>query len=221
MTNPNHEPVRDETNLTAKILPWVAILILLQSVYGFIAIRKLGLAGASNFGEMFGALEVVFSGLGFVGVILTIRTQGQDAVAAQNRQTEHLILLGRQLELLQTEIDLQRKRDEIDAGPFFRLASHEFTGNVLKLSIVNLGAPVICLDLTSANADAQVRRWSPDTLATGDVIEIDTQLKNPQEHQHSFDLLFRDRRGQQRTFRLEINRAVNPARFTFAPVSER
>lgn len=215
MKNPDREHVRGERHLTAKILPWIASLILLQCAYGFIALRKLGLANASNFGEMFGALEVFFSGLGFVGVILTIRTQGRDAVAAQNRQTEHLILLGKQLELLQTEIDLQRERDAIDAGPFFRLATHEFIGNMLKLSVTNLGAPIICLDLASVRPDAQVRRWSPDVLPAGHSLQIEAQLANPQEHRHAFDLLFRDRRGQRRVFRLEIDRRTSPPKFTF------
>ena len=82
----------------------------------------------SAFGEMFGGLNALFAGLALAGVIYTVYLQVREAAAARSEQVESLRLLQSQIAVLREDLDLQRSRDRIERGPFFRLTENSTSG---------------------------------------------------------------------------------------------
>lgn len=116
---------------------WVGVFIALALIvaYGFIIYFRIGRwEDRSSFGEMFGAIDALFSGLALAGVLYTIHLQRKefhDAQEAVNDQieiqlmTDELNALRHEMDILFYEIDLKSRlglpSDPEDRKEFVRL----------------------------------------------------------------------------------------------------
>ena len=154
----------------------------------------------SAFGESFGALNTLFAGLALAGVVHTIFLQVKEAADARRDQAESLRLVEAQIAVLRDDVALQRSRDRLERGPFFRLTSNSTSAGRLDLGIENVGAPVIIQDFVGVEG-ASVSSWHPTTWATGEKFSAACPLADSAK-QCSFDMMVVDRAGETRSFRL-------------------
>lgn len=81
--------------------------------------------GAGTFGDMFGAVNALFSGLAFAGLIYTISVQRQELqaqVSAIKMQTDELSLQRAAVQMQTEELALQRKAIEMQTKETARSA---------------------------------------------------------------------------------------------------
>src|SRR5438552_1754078 len=83
-------------------------------------------------------------------------------------------------------VELQQLRDMVEAGPFFKLDDASFTNNILTLEMINVGAPVICLDFRAVSPRAHVLQWSPSALTNNERFRAPTHLDDGQERECLF-----------------------------------
>ncbi|MBK9316474.1 MAG: hypothetical protein IPM55_19855 [Acidobacteria bacterium] len=117
------------------LLFWVFVALVLIISYGFIIYRSIGnWQDRSSFGEMFGAIDALFSGLALAGILYTIHIQRKEiheAHEAVNDQieiqllTDELNALRHEIDILFYEIDLKSRlgmpSDSEDRKEFVRL----------------------------------------------------------------------------------------------------
>src|SRR5438552_12450071 len=166
------------------VIAAVAAILILQVLYavavaGLIARPK----GPGTFGDMFGGLNTFFAGLAFAGVVFTIYSQVRDAAQTRRDQAESFGLLQQQVGALRDNVELQQLRDMVEAGPFFKLDDASFTNNILTLEMINVGAPVICLDFRAVSPRAHVLQWSPSALTNNERFRAPTHLDDGQERE--------------------------------------
>ena len=80
------KPSKDKKKLFDNLWPWVTIIFVAQFAYWYFVINHFHSSGDSNqnwanagtFGDLFGGLTCLFSGLAFAGLIVTIRQQSRE-----------------------------------------------------------------------------------------------------------------------------------------------
>ena len=80
------KPSKDKIKLFDNLWPWVTIIFVAQFAYWYFVIKHFHSSGDSNqnwanagtFGDLFGGLTCLFSGLAFAGLIVTIRQQSRE-----------------------------------------------------------------------------------------------------------------------------------------------
>ena len=159
---------------------------------------------AGTFGDMFGALNTAFAGLAFVGVIYTLHTQITEAAEARRDQAESLRLVQNEVSLLREDIDLQRRRDMVEAGPFFRLTSASISGRQLYFGVENVGAPVIVKAFDVLTPHCSIESWSPSTLPTDTRFTAPCFIPSLHPNVFTFRMSVRDRWGALRSFELVL-----------------
>jgi hypothetical protein len=195
-----------------------ATILIVQILYGLGVVWGLGSpGGAGTFGDMYGALNTFFTGLAFAAVVFTIYVQNSEAASARAEQAATMQLLQKQVTLLHDEVELQRQRDLVEGGPFFRLDDAGAGSGTMNLQMTNLGAPVICLDFRSITERCHVREWSPRALPGNVPFRATCTLDVPQPMKCEFTLQFRDRWGNVRTFGMTVDRRPSPAVLDFWP----
>jgi hypothetical protein len=187
---------------------WCAAIaiIVFEIIYAFVVltlVRKWEDRGA--FGEMFGGLNALFAGFALAGVVYTIYLQIQETRASREEQAESLRAVQEQVGLLRTDIELQRRRDRVEAGPFFKLLSNSRGGQRLDLKFENTGAPIVCRDFKSTTAGCRVVSWHPSTLPLGETFVAPCDVNDPQMKLFLFEMDFRDRAGEMRHFELQLD----------------
>jgi hypothetical protein len=192
--------------IAARVAGFVVVAELLY-VIGVIYALGFDLQAASNFGEMFGGLNVFFAGLGFVGIIITLRKEAREALEAENRQTETFKIMAQQVGLLREQI-------QADTAPFFHLESDSFRDDVLYVSLRNLGAPVVWVETIPRPGWREVRE-TRGALSTGGTIEIALEPEGASSEQCVFAARLRDRRGSIRRFAITVDRRRTPTRLDF------
>lgn len=117
------------------LLIWIFIALALIVSYGFSIYLSIGnWQDRSSFGDMFGAIDALFSGLALAGVLYTIHLQrkefhdAQEAVKVQieiQLMTDELNALRHEMDILFYEIDLKSRlglpSDPEDRKEFVRL----------------------------------------------------------------------------------------------------
>jgi hypothetical protein len=158
--------------------------------------------GAGAFGDMFGALNTFFAGLAFLGVICTIFMQVTAAAEARRDQSDSLRAVQTQVSLLRDDVDLQRQRDRVQAGPFFELTSCSQTGDRLDFRLKNVGAAVIVKEFAILTAGCGVHTWWPSTLPPDAEFKAPCTMPSPHPHEFRFRMGMRDRWGDFRLYEL-------------------
>jgi uncharacterized membrane protein len=199
---------------------WIAIgvttVVMIQVIYGLVLWRTIPQAiNRGVFGDAFGALNTLFTGLVVPGALIAIYIQMRDSRESRMEQEETLKATQRQVELLQAQVDRQERRDRVNAGPFFLLRSNSISGLRLELELRNVGAPVICLDFKCLTPGNVVQSWYPSTLSEGVNFRAPTNLlgSNPEELKYAMTL--RDRWGETRVFDLTVRLRPGPATLDF------
>jgi hypothetical protein len=208
-----------------RIAGWALLVIVsVEVAYAYCIALLIGAPeNAGTFGDMFGALNVVFAGLGFAGVIYTIRSQGNDAVETNKRHIESLALLETEVQILRESLKTQQERDRVETGPFLRLTEERFHGGLLHLVIENVGASVLCQHIESRRVEDEVRKWEPGAFVAGTTLHVQINLADPQAKRCELTMKFRDRFGRVRQFdiALERNQANREAaRLDFWPLGD-
>lgn len=107
-----------------------------------------------QFGDMFGGLNAVFSGLAFAGVIYAILLQrrelamqreemrmSREELAAQNQ------LITAQLATMQESLKFETTKEDLSSEPFLRLGSGSGSANERHLEVVNLGGRITDIEI--------------------------------------------------------------------------
>ncbi len=169
------------------------------------------------FGDMFGALNTFFTGLGFMGAVYVIRAQVKESLDARAEQAESFRLLQEQVAAAQKSLDMQGARDRVEAGPFFELKSNSVSANELDLKLTNVGAPVICLDFKTVTQGCSVRGWYPSTLPNSGTLTAPTTIASGVKV-FDFRMRIRDRWGTTRQFAINLDLTTGSGRLDFFEV---
>ena len=211
-----------DSSLNAKPVRWplyvgiFAVLAVLV-VYGFVVATTVpgGLTSPGIFGDMFGAANALFAGLGAVVLVYTIWVQSADATRSRYEQAESLRLVEEQVKFLRQDVEMQGRRDRVEAGPFFQLTSNSRGGDGLDLRLVNTGAPVIVLEFECTTPDCRIKTWYPSTLPTNEEFKAPTAIPSPHPNKFDFVMTIRDRWGEKREFDLKLDVGTPGARLDF------
>ena len=126
MTNNKDNKQSDKKSIDTKKWTWWAVVIVLLLYFGYFSAMYLLFPGnlerRGQFGDMFGALGTLFSGLAFAGLIITILQQREDLKNQRDeiglqredleKQTEALQLQREEIAQTNEELKLQRKEME-------------------------------------------------------------------------------------------------------------
>ena len=178
--------------LIIEVVYWIAVAALVEKP-----------DSAGTFGDMFGALNTFFAGLAFLGVVFTIYTQVTQASDARREQTESLRLIQAEVAILREDIELQRRRDKVEAGPFFELTSCSQSGQSLDFKVKNVGAAVIVKDFAILTLGCSLRSWYPSTLPPGTEFSAPCHVPAPRA-EFRFQMGLRDRWGEHRMYELRL-----------------
>ena len=170
------------------------------------------------FGDMFGGLNALFSGLAFAGLFYTIYLQVTASIDARREQSESLRLVQEQVRLLGHEIETQQRRDRVEAGPFFKIVDNSYSGQ-LNLLLQNVGAAVICKDFKAVSEGTHVRDWYPSSLPPLEIFTAPTHLDSPARKECVFEMTVRDRWGAIRVFQLTLDRRTAPNRLDLVEIA--
>ncbi len=173
-----------------QVLCFLAILIVGAWIgFGWILPRLLfDPEDAAAFGDAFGMVNALFSGLAFLGVIVAIWLQNrelqhqlrefseqtqlqglqleQDRIAAENQRK----ITEQQIELLKEERDQRRIERELGLKPIFMLRIGTIDDNVEsgELTLHNGGSPVFDIRIETSNHDTQFKHdsgvWSSQRI---------------------------------------------------------
>jgi hypothetical protein len=142
---------------------WVLWMVLIPCIFR-------GELSAGTFGDMFGALNTLFTGFAFVGVSITIWYQRQQLHAQREELDDVKATNSAQRDALKR----QHERDVRLAEPTFKLEKK----NDKVCSITNLGAPVTNLRVTTGNGVHELDK--SDTLVGDRQFEISVSLDGEQ-----------------------------------------
>lgn len=133
-----------------RFFTYAAIIIVVIAVLFFLAVYLLtsGPEIRGQFGDTFGALNTIFSGFAFAGVIYAILLQRKE-LSLQRRELEltrqELIVqsqaLSEQAKILKEDYDRENKKDDVDAAPKFSVKRNSFLGDN-EVEINNTGGAV-------------------------------------------------------------------------------
>lgn len=141
-------------------------------------------AGAGTFGDQFGAINTLFSGLAFLGVLVSLWIQGREfrhqleemRVNAQEMQTqskiydEQLKMLRRQNDLLGHQLINAQVQERLAAQPFLVIMPGKVDFQ-FDVKVQNDGATVYGVEITSPESFEDNDKITIATLANGRVCE--------------------------------------------------
>ena len=120
MSEPTEQKKEKKTNYTRQLLKWGAIVLGVWLLYLAVLfwghyilsipdslLQHKEIIGV--FGDYFGALNALFAGLAFAGIIVTIRQQSADLQATKEEMEEQTDQFARQTELIQKQIAKQEQ----------------------------------------------------------------------------------------------------------------
>jgi TIR domain len=106
-----------------------------------------------------------------------------------------------------------------EPGPWFHLVSASESNAGLDFAVVNEGAPVVVLDFKAITPGYQVRQWHPSTFPPKETFRAPTTIDPNAQGVVVYEMQVRDRAGNQRAYRLELQRKVFPARLDFQEIT--
>jgi len=145
------DPQRD-----ISVRPFIVCVIAIVGIcvaFGLLALRYIDTwEHRGLFGDMFGALNALFSGAAFAGVVYAIILQrhelamqredlrlSREELAAQNQ------LITAQLATMQDSLHFERTKEDLSSRPFFRLGSGAGEANRRTFEVFNLGGRITSL----------------------------------------------------------------------------
>ncbi len=146
--------MRDEdTDKDPSIVPFVlfvTVILIVCVIFGVVVFRCIDTwEHRGLFGDMFGALNALFSGAAFAGVVYAIILQrrelamqreemrlSREELAAQNQ------LITAQLATMQDSLHFERTKEDLSSEPFFRLGSGTGGANRRTVELFNLGGRI-------------------------------------------------------------------------------
>ena len=114
---------------------WLATLLILPRVFG-----PPGSPG--GFGDMFGAINALFTGLALAGVAVTVwiqRVQFEHQLQTQHETEQQY---AQQLEIARQELAMERERIAREAEPLLIFSADNSTGRVFVMTFVNRGGAI-------------------------------------------------------------------------------
>lgn len=130
MSEPTEQKKEEKTNYTSQLLKWGAIVLGVWLLYLAVLfwghyilsipdslVQHKEIIGV--FGDYFGALNALFAGLAFAGIIVTIRQQSADLQATKKEMEEQTDQFARQTELIQKQI--AKQEDNFREQRYFNL----------------------------------------------------------------------------------------------------
>lgn len=192
-----------------------AVTVVICFVFGWAVIARIpNWEHRGQFGDMFGGLNAVFSGLAFAGVIYAILLQrrelalqreemrmSREELAAQNQ------LITAQLATMQESLKFKTTKEGLSSEPFFRLVSGSGSANERYLEITNLGGRItdIEVDTLEPKQGISVSISPSDVWDTNNKARVFIRgfggLPCPD---CLFDLRYKDKLGRDRTKRYRI-----------------
>lgn len=169
------------------------------------------------FGDMFGAVNTLFSGLAFAGVIYAIllqreelRLQRQELKLTRDELKRSAEAQERSARLLQEQLDQAKLEANEAASPIFQCESGRgVSDDAFEWNFINGGAGVTDLEVSAPGTDGLRATISTSTLGPGGSGKIKVSgLSGTQPV--LVDVQFMDRRGQRRSVTLKLGLEVRP-----------
>ena len=184
-----------------------------------------GWSERGQFGDMFGALNALFSGLALAGVIYALRLQMQELALQREEmqqsreelkrtadaQAAQVQLLTRQVAAMEDSLRAENERRRRETAPRFRFTGAPETGGVRRIGLENHGAEITSLEAASLGAYS-VRLEPRDLLGHQQVLTaITTGGPAPLPNETSFILQYTDVLGSRRSVLVQVDSAGRTA----------
>lgn len=177
-----------------------------------------GWSERGQFGDMFGALNALFSGLALGGVIYALYLQMQELALqreemAQSRdelrrtadaQSQQVQLLSRQVAAMEESMRVEGDRRRRQAEPQFRYLGAPTTGGRRELGLENHGAQILDLDAKPLG-DFKMTLRPQDLLGTRQPLQALISFSGSPPNPVRFVLTFTDIYGDRRKILVEAN----------------
>ena len=195
----------DDRPVLRWIVVGVAVVVAVQIAYWLVLWRTIpSSVNRGVFGDAFGGLNTLFTGLVVPGALIAIYIQMRDARESRQDQEETLLAMRDQVVLLKEQLDRQVRRDRVEAGPFFRLDGNSISNLRLDLKLTNVGSPVTCLEFDCITPANTVQTWYPSALSANEVFNAPTNLLGSSPEELRYRMKLRDRWGEIRYFELTL-----------------
>lgn len=142
-----------------------AVLVLLLWLIALFTIPKIyGAPGNPGvFGDMFGALNALFTGVALAGVIATtwmqrilLHEQLEAGKEAERRHAEQMAIAKSQLELAQQELLMERQRAVREAEPLILFTERRTRPDYQEYQMENRGGPIKEIEVSSGWAQISI-----------------------------------------------------------------
>lgn len=201
----------------ALVVALIAGFVLLQILYALILSRNFSTwAERAQFGDSFGAVGVLFSGLALAGVVVTVWLQRQELAIQREEleltreelrrsadaQGEVARLAREQLRIASESRMADHLKELADSAPSFRVTDRSDSG-LLKWEVQNVGAPIVVQGTECPQSGVRVNfpMVHMDESITPTIV-----VQNPERHDPVlFALRFYDRRGRNRSWLIEVD----------------
>lgn len=156
-----------EDNVSIKLLACLAIAAVIVCIVFFYAVfRFIGTwEHRGLFGDMFGALNALFSGLAFAGIIYAILLQRkelglqrEELRLSRDELTQQTKVFSAQLEAMQQQYEFERQKVLRELGPEISGSGGTYSQNRKIINLRNLGGPI---------SELECRVTSPNNTITG------------------------------------------------------
>ncbi len=205
-------------------------MLLIQAGLGWVIWRYVGASWTEKgqFGDMFGVVNALFSGLAFAGVIYAILLQRKEL----QLQRQELELTRHELErsaeaqelsagLLQEQLQLAVEEAERQVAPVFQFTRLTGPETEPTFEIVNTGGPAYGIKLLSStgSGDPEVR-LAREHLLSGERLSIHVKGTSDLPSLIVVRIQFEDSRGQFRRAVLQMDRVARVVRVLYPVVGD-
>ena len=163
-----------------------------------------------TYGDMYGSLNTLFSGLAFSLLIYTALLQRSELKTTRSLFTKQNAFQEKHLKLLEEESKRRLQLEDISHSPKLMLRNFTWAGNAVSISLINGGAPIWDLSVTDwVPRSARSCGIVPDTIidrSSPAKIEYHfDKLPNDLTGNYSVVLAYKDVLHSQQTVRLSVN----------------
>lgn len=215
-----------EININFKPLVRLFLAVIsVQVILGIALYYSFGtMSDRGTFGDMFGAVNSLFSGLAFAGVIYAILLQREELklqrkeleltreelARSANAQKKSSEILGQQLSMMKQSYLFEQKKEAIKAHPRIVFNNDYILDERIEITISNRGGTAYDVKgISMSELDIEI----PDKIEkeSTQLITLRGNVENQRCHSEvcRFDIEFKDILGQKRIKKFEYNTALS------------
>jgi len=170
---------------------------------------------AGQFGDLFGAINALFSGLALAGVLVAIilqskelELQREELKLTREEHKKHNQLVKSQLEEVFKQAEERRNREEFLADPAFIVDSRGSGPDYINFNFVNQGGPISVSDVSARPRDVIVNLTPSFYLRSGEEGQIRVGQRPKLVDSYIITLVYVDSLKRKRTVELKFLRQL-------------